>query len=94
MFRCPHEIHVVIILATSNFCKNMLGTEGGKMKISIIVLLYNHERYIQECLESIKYQTEKYNCNKAHTVQVIIADDASSDGSKKAVEDWSSRNKY
>ncbi len=62
------------------------------MKISIIVLLYNHERYIQECLESIKYQTENYNCNKAHTVQVIIADDASSDGSKKAVEDWSSRN--
>lgn len=62
------------------------------MKISVIILTYNHERYIQECLESVKYQIEKYNKDKQHTVQVIVGDDASTDRTKEKVEEWVEKN--
>jgi len=43
-------------------------------KVSIIVTLYNYEKYIRECLESIHYQTYK-------NWEVIVVDDCSTDNS-------------
>ena len=49
--------------------------------VSIVVPVYNHERYIVECLDSIILQT--YN-----NIEIIICDDGSTDDSYKVVQDW------
>ncbi len=63
------------------------------MNVSIIILVYNHERYIQECLESIKHQVIKYNKDRQHWLQVIIGDDASADKTEEKVNQWLAVNK-
>lgn len=63
------------------------------MKVSIIIVSYNHEKYIQECLESIRYQVDTYNKVREHYVQVLVADDCSQDKTEEKVKSWMSRNK-
>ena len=47
--------------------------------ISVIVPVYNVEEYLEECLDSIKYQTHK-------NIEVILVNDGSTDGSKEICE--------
>ena len=47
--------------------------------ISVIVPVYNVEEYLEECLDSIKYQTYK-------NIEVILVNDGSTDGSKEICE--------
>lgn len=54
------------------------------MKVSIIVPVYNGERYIERCLESILSQSYK-------EIEVIIVDDGSMDNSKKILEKFLER---
>lgn len=49
------------------------------------ILVYNHEKWIREHLESIKYLIERY---KPPVVDILISDDASSDKSKAIIDDW------
>ena len=58
----------------------MLGS-GDRPAISIIVPLYNAEKYIGECLDSILAQTFK-------NYEVIVVDDCSTDNSCKVVESY------
>ena len=51
-----------------------------------MVLVYNHEKYVIEHLESIKYLVEKYG--KDYQVDLYINDDASKDCSKNLIERW------
>ena len=53
--------------------------------VSVIIPLFNHEKYIIECLNSIKQQT--YN-----NFEIIIIDDGSKDNSAKNVENWIKEN--
>tara|TARA_R110000868_G_scaffold48354_3_gene157120 strand:- start:6834 stop:7721 length:888 start_codon:yes stop_codon:yes gene_type:complete len=53
--------------------------------ISVLIPLYNHEKYVIECLESIKYQTYK-------NIEIVICDDGSSDGSLEVVYGWARAN--
>ena len=52
--------------------------------VSVIATCYNHERYVEECLESIRNQTYE-------NVQLIIVDDCSTDRSVKVIRSWLAR---
>ncbi|MGL4865415.1 MAG: glycosyltransferase [Cetobacterium sp.] len=59
------------------------------MKITVIVLTYNHEKFIKKALDSILEQETQYD------FEVLIGDDCSPDGTvkeiKKYVEDYSNK---
>ena len=54
--------------------------------VSVLIPLYNHEKYINECLNSIKNQT--YD-----NLELIIINDGSSDNSEQVVKLWIENNK-
>jgi len=62
----------------------------SKKSFSFIVLAFNHENYIIEHLESIKYQVQHFG--EAFDVAIIINDDYSSDKTKELVDKWLSLN--
>ena len=49
--------------------------------ISVVIPMYNAEKYIGDCLESILAQTFE-------NFEVIVVDDCSTDNSKKIVESY------
>jgi glycosyltransferase involved in cell wall biosynthesis len=51
----------------------------NKVKVSVIVISYNHEEFISECLDSILNQ----NCNFQY--EILVGDDASSDSTAKLI---------
>lgn len=53
----------------------------NEIKISVIVPVYNAEKYLVECLDSIVNQTLK-------EIEIILVDDESKDGSLKILEDY------
>lgn len=62
------------------------------MRISIIALTYNHEEYIEDFLNSAKYQEETYNPDHRHHLQIIVSDDCSKDNTIDVVERWRKNN--
>src|SRR6478672_722517 len=57
----------------------------GHPTVSAIALCYNHERFVIDCLESIKAQSYR-------PLQLIITDDSSSDSSRETIQSWITRN--
>lgn len=53
--------------------------------ISVLVPVYNHEKYVVECLESIKNQTYE-------NIEIVVCDDGSLDGSLEKVYSWAREN--
>jgi glycosyltransferase involved in cell wall biosynthesis len=53
-------------------------------RVSVLVTTYNHARYVDECLESIRQQTIK-------DFEIIIVDDASTDGTADRIRAWLDR---
>ena len=53
--------------------------ENGSVLLSFVVIVYNVERYIEQCLESIKAQT-------MDDFEVIVVNDASTDNSASIIE--------
>lgn len=49
--------------------------------VSVIVPVYNSEKYLNECLKSIQHQS--YD-----NIEVIVVDDGSTDSSKKIIDDY------
>ncbi len=49
--------------------------------VSVIVICYNHARFVVQCLESVRVQTFPQ-------VQLIIIDDCSQDGSASLIRSW------
>ena len=52
-----------------------------KPKISVIVPIYNVEKYLEECIESIIHQTYE-------NLEIILVDDGSPDNSGKIADDY------
>lgn len=55
--------------------------------VSIIIVSYNHGKFLKENLDSIKAQTYP-------NIQLIVADDASMDNSVQVFEEWLKENNY
>ena len=58
-----------------------------KDNITTIIPVYNAEQYLEECLESIENQIEKFD-------EVILINDGSTDNSLKICEKYCKRNNY
>lgn len=63
-----------------------LGVKGDKMKISVIVPVYNSEKYIRRCIESVLRQKYK-------NWELILVDDGSVDSSFKIINEYSKVNR-
>lgn len=59
--------------------------------ITFAVLTYNHEKYIIEHLESIKYQILNYG--EGEVFELVISDDCSGDNTIYLIEKWIEKNK-
>lgn len=55
-------------------------------KVSIIIPVYNVEKYIEECLNSVVNQTYR-------NIEIIIVNDGSTDNSKKICKDFAQKDK-
>ena len=58
--------------------------EGERPKISVIVPVYNVEAYVERCLASLAAQTYPH-------VEVVMVDDASTDGGGRICDAWAAR---
>ena len=54
------------------------------VKVSVIVPVYNVDKYLEECLDSIVNQT-------LNDIEIICVNDGSTDGSLKILEDYASK---
>ena len=64
--------------------------EVNKKTFCFVVLTYNHEDYIVEHLESIKYLIENYG--RYYDVSIIVNDDASTDETVDLISRWIAHN--
>lgn len=53
----------------------------GKPKVSVIVPVYNTEKYLRKCLDSLVNQTLK-------EIEIVVVNDGSTDGSKAILEEY------
>ena len=51
------------------------------IKVSVIVPVYNKEKELEKCLDSLVQQT-------LEEIEIIVVDDASTDGSRKIIEQY------
>ena len=55
------------------------------VKVSVIIPVFNTDKYLEKCLESIINQTLK-------DIEIICVDDGSTDNSLKILNQWLKRN--
>lgn len=60
-------------------------TKQPRPSVTVIALCYNHERFLIECLESIRAQTFQ-------DFELIVTDDCSRDASAGLIQDWLAQN--
>jgi len=54
----------------------------AKIKVSICVVTYNHEKYIHQCLQSIVSQNTNFS------FEIIVGDDCSTDGTRLVIQEF------
>lgn len=55
-----------------------------KPKVSVIVPVYNTEKYLEKCLDSLVNQT-------LHDIEIVVVDDGSTDSSPRIIDDYKGR---
>ena len=50
--------------------------------VTICVVTYNHEKYIDDCIQSILNQVHDFE------IEILIHDDASTDGTTNKIKNW------
>lgn len=56
----------------------------NSIKTSVIIPIYNTEKYLKECIESVITQTQK-------EIEIILVDDCSTDQSRKIIEEYTKK---
>lgn len=56
--------------------------EGEAPLVSVYIVVFNHEKYLRECLEGVLMQQVNFG------IEVIVIDDASTDGSAAIIEEY------
>lgn len=86
-FICGYLLHFVRHDKEKYVMKNneKESKNNKKIKVSVIIPVYNSEKYISKCLDSLVNQ-------EMDSLQIIAIDDGSKDGSGKILDDYS--NKY
>lgn len=64
----------------------------GKIALSFVIPIYNVERYLRECIESIAVQVEKLEVNDL--IEVILVNDGSTDSSGNICNDYARQKDY
>lgn len=59
-------------------------TQENKVKVSIVIPIYNVERYLRQCLDSVVNQTLK-------EIEIICVDDGSTDSSPEIIAEYASK---
>ena len=68
-----------------------LGDERG-VKVSVIIPVYNVERYLMRCLDSVFAAAHRLTAARADaTVEMICVNDGSTDASPALLSDWAAR---
>lgn len=62
------------------------GAAGNEPTVTIIVVSYNHEAFIDECLESCVAQVSSFA-----SIEVVVADDGSQDKTHERILEWAAR---
>lgn len=65
---------------------------GNLKSFSFLVLAYNHEQYIIQHLESIKYLVERYGAGVRF--EIIVNDDCSKDATVEVIDQWLAGNSH
>lgn len=65
----------------------MYGTDSRSVILSICVVVYNHKRYIEECMESILNQQMNF------PYEIIVGNDCSTDGTEEVLAKYEDRAK-
>jgi len=58
----------------------------AKPKVSVLVVTYNHEKFIRECLDSILAQKTSF------PVEILVGDDASTDNTQQVLREYQAKN--
>lgn len=63
----------------------MMNTEQGDIQVSVCCLVYNHEKYLRQCLDGFVMQKTDFR------FEVLIHDDASTDQSADIIKEYEER---
>lgn len=59
--------------------------KDGPVEVSVVILTYNHERYVRECLDSVLLQNTNFR------FEILVGDDASSDDTPDILREYLER---
>lgn len=59
--------------------------ENNEIKVSVLCIAYNHEKYIRKCLDGFVMQKTNFK------FEVIVHDDASTDNTKQIIEEYNQK---
>ena len=62
-----------------------------RKKFTFLVFTYNHEKYILEYLESVKFQINTYGYD--YDVKLVVSDDFSTDNTRIYIDKWLEKNR-
>lgn len=79
-------IYKIFFALNENNCEIFDYNNNDKIKVSILIPVYNYEQYLRDCLDSVINQSLK-------NIQIICVDDGSTDNSGKILDEYAQKDK-
>lgn len=81
VFDLTRHMYTLLVLKYENAVQKVSADEPDKALISIIIPVHNSEKYLTQCIDSVRKQTYT-------NLEIILVDDNSSDGSEKICDEF------